>query len=128
MLGEPSVQFIGDPKQIVSRVGIGTGCGCHLDVYGELGCDIAVTCDDAHCYFSHIPAAADTDMPVIRVNHGTSEEPGMVTLTQYINEHLDGVEAEHLSQGCQYLPISGDNTFGDPPVLTESVCNRDESA
>jgi hypothetical protein len=46
--------------------------------------------------------AEDVGTPVICVNHGTSEEPGMVTLTKYINEHFEGVFAEHLPQGCRY--------------------------
>jgi len=43
--------------------------------------------------------------PVIRVNHGTSEEPGMVTLTKYINDTLKGVRAEHLPHGSTFTLV-----------------------
>jgi hypothetical protein len=39
---------------------------------------------------------------VIRVNHATSEEPGMMALAQYVNENLPGVTATHLPQGCRF--------------------------
>ena len=43
--------------------------------------------------------AEDMGHPVIRVNHGTSEEPGMMAMTDYVNENLPGVTAEHLPHG-----------------------------
>lgn len=46
--------------------------------------------------------AGDAGHLAIRVNHGTSEEPGMVTLTQYINDHLEGLQAEHLLHGSTF--------------------------
>ena len=106
-IGEPLVQVVGDGAQQVSRVGIGTGCGCNIRAYQELGCDVSVVCDDGSCYWSAIQRADDADHPVIRVNHGTSEEPGMVTLTAYINEHLPGVTAEHLPHGSSFRLVGG---------------------
>ncbi len=80
----------------------GTGCGCNIQVYLDMGCDCSIVCDDGSCYWSGIQRAQELNHPVIRVNHGTSEEPGMVTLTQYINEELDGLEAEHLPHGSTF--------------------------
>jgi len=101
-IGEPYVQVVGDGSRQVSRVGIGTGCGCNTAIYQQMGCDVSVVCDDGSCYWSNIQCAADNEHPVIRVNHGTSEEPGMVTLTEYINANLPGVEAEHLPHGSSF--------------------------
>jgi putative NIF3 family GTP cyclohydrolase 1 type 2 len=98
-IGERCVQVVGDPRQRVSRLGIGTGCGCDIRVFQAMGCDASVVCDDGSCYWSGIQRAADAGHPVIRVNHGTSEEPGMATLTRYINENLPGLTAEHLPHG-----------------------------
>ena len=67
-----------------------------------MGCDVSIVCDDGSCYWSEIQRAADGDHPVIRVNHGTSEEPGMVTLTQYVNDTFAGVTAEHLPHGSSF--------------------------
>jgi len=101
-IGEPVVQVIGDGERVVSKIGIGTGCGCDIETYVRMGCDASVVCDDGSCYCFNIQWAADNDHPVIRVNHGTSEEPGMVTLTQYVNDTFDGVTAEHLPHGCSF--------------------------
>ena len=109
LLNEPAVQLTGDASTIVSRVGIGTGCGCSIPVYLEMGCDVSVVCDDGSCYWREIQRAEDMGHPVIRVNHGTSEEPGMESLTRYINEHLSGVEAEHLPHGATFR-LLGDLT------------------
>ncbi len=51
-------------------------------------------------YWQGLQCSADNQHPIIRVNHGTSEEPGMVTLTQYVNDTFPGVEAEHLPHGA----------------------------
>jgi len=101
-IGEPAVQVTGDLAQTVSKIGVGTGCACDLDESVAMGCDCSIVCDDGSCYWAGIQRAEDTGYPVIRVNHGTSEEPGMVTLTEYINAHLDGVTAEHLGHGSTF--------------------------
>jgi putative NIF3 family GTP cyclohydrolase 1 type 2 len=101
-LGAPLVEVAGDLDKPVSKIGVGTGCGCDVFVYLEMGCDCCIVCDDGTSYWRHVQYAADQGVPVICVNHGTSEEPGMATLAQYINEHLDGVAAEHLRQTCPF--------------------------
>ena len=93
--GEPLVQVAGDGGKLVSKVGIGTGCGCGIDTYWRLGCDVSIVCDDGTNWWGELQRAIDADHPVIRVNHGSSEDPGMVTLTAYINDNLPGVSAEH---------------------------------
>jgi len=98
-MGEPAVQVVGDGRRLVSRVGVGTGCACDPMVFQEMGCDVSIVCDDGNWYWQNIQCAADADHPVIRVNHGTSEEPGMVTLTEYVNETFPGLTAEHFPHG-----------------------------
>jgi len=95
-LGEPAVQVIGDGGRKVSKVGVGTGCLCDIGVFRAMGCDVSIVTDDGSCYWSGIQHAAEDGHPVVRVNHGTSEEPGMVTLTKYTNDHFPGLTAEHL--------------------------------
>jgi len=101
-LGEPAVQVVGPGDSTVSKVGIGTGCYCDLEVFQGLGCDASVICDDSNWYWEGIQFAADSGHCVIRVNHGVSEEPGMITLTEYVNEHLPGVAAEHIPHGSSF--------------------------
>jgi putative NIF3 family GTP cyclohydrolase 1 type 2 len=106
-LGEPRVQMAGDAGKLVSRIGVGTGCGCQIPEFREMGCDCSIVCDDGSCYWSVIQQAIDCDHPVIRVNHATSEEPGMVTLAAYLNEQFPGLVAEHLPQGCRFQLSAG---------------------
>ncbi|MBT7165731.1 MAG: hypothetical protein HN849_17815 [Victivallales bacterium] len=101
-VGEPQVQVSGDPDRLVSRIGIGTGCACGIPAYWEMDCDCSVVCDDGSCYWSNIQMAIDREHPVIRVNHATSEEPGMVTLAAYLEQAFPGLSVEQLPQGCRF--------------------------
>ena len=109
-LGEPLVQVTGDASQLVSLIGIGTGCGCNIPTYRAMDCDCSIVCDDGSCYWAGIQRADDFTHPVIRVNHGTSEEPGMVTLTKYINDNLEGLQAEHLYHGSTFRLVGAKET------------------
>ena len=104
-LGDPVVQLFGDKNKRITKLGIGTGCACRPDVFLEMGCDGAIVCDDGCRYWSDISWAVDTGLPLIRIGHGTSEEPGMASLTEYINRNLAGVMAEHfrLDLGVSYF-------------------------
>lgn len=98
-LGEPAVQVIGDGSQTVSRIGIGTGCYCDPAEMQLLGCDLSVTCDDGNWYWQNLQGAADRGHPVIRVSHGTSEEPGMVALARYLRQTFPLLDVQHLPHG-----------------------------
>ena len=100
-LGEPAVQVIGPPDQLVSKIGIGTGCYCDLAVFQQLDCDVSIICDDSNWHWEGIAFAADNDHAVIRVNHSVSEEPGMITLAQYINDTLP-ITAEYIPHGAPF--------------------------
>ncbi len=120
-IGEPMVQLTGDPSCMVSRIGIGTGCGCDIPTYQGMECDCSIVCDDGSCYWQGIQKAQDAGHPVIRVNHGTSEEPGMLTLTNYINSHLDGMRAEHLPHGSTF------QLLGEGVIVKRAEAGGDKS-
>lgn len=103
--GEPAVQFYGDASLPIRRLGIGTGCMCNPDVFRGMGCDAAIVCDDGAIYWRDIAWAVDEGMPLLRMSHGASEEPGMGTLTEYINANLPGVTAEHFPLNLQYTIV-----------------------
>lgn len=94
-IGEPLVQLFGQGSARVTKLGIGTGCCCRPDTFLEMGCDGAIICDDGCTYWHDVSWAIEASLPLVRIGHGTSEEPGMVTLTDYINENMPGVTAEH---------------------------------
>ena len=110
-IGEPIVQLAGDASQVVSKIGIGTGAICDIDRFIRLGCDCSVAIEEGarltgtgRC--NKILKAKDMNHPVICMDHGTAEEPGMVTLTKYINDNLEGLKAELLPHGCTFQLIS----------------------
>lgn len=98
-IGEPAVQVVGDGAAPVSKVGIGTGCYCDPLQYITLGCDVSIVCDDGNWYWERIQCAADAGHAIIRVNHGTSEEAGMVALTAYVRRVFPSLDVAHLPHG-----------------------------
>jgi len=104
-IGEPVIQFSGDPSAPVTRVGIGTGCACDPVIYREMGCDLHVVTDDGVSYWGPIQRSLDEGFPVVRVNHGTSEEPGMVTLTEYLNKTFPDATFKHLPHKPFYRAV-----------------------
>jgi len=113
-IGQPAVEVVGDPDKPVSRIGVGAGCISRVDTYLQMGCDCCITVDDSACYWGAVQHARDLGVPVICVNHCTAEEPGMVTLTRYINESIDGLAAEHLPQGCRYRLVAAEDASEQP--------------
>jgi putative NIF3 family GTP cyclohydrolase 1 type 2 len=103
-LGDPLVQFIGEAGRPVRRIGVGTGCLSSPNDYLKLGCDLGVACDDGTLYWGDLACAVDLNYPVVRVNHRTSEEPGMASLAEYLRREL-GLDAEYFYEGCTYRLI-----------------------
>jgi len=95
LIGQPYVEMAGKPDTIVSKIGIGTGCGCNTDVFKQMGCDAAVVCDDGSLYWHNLAWAIDSGFPVIRMYHGTSEEPGVMAMAKYTAQTFPELEVEH---------------------------------
>jgi putative NIF3 family GTP cyclohydrolase 1 type 2 len=104
-IGEPLVQVTGDLTQPISKIGIGTGCACDVETFIQMGCNCSIVCDNGSVYWANIQMAEDIGHPVIRVNHGTSEEPGMVSLTEHIHQNLE-IQAEHFPHGSTFQLVS----------------------
>jgi len=94
------MQFFGDGGKIVSRIGIGTGYACELEHYYRMSCDCVVVCDDNFLHWYDIAPAVDFGIPVIRVFHSTSEDPGMAWLAEYLRQEFPELQADHLPFGC----------------------------
>lgn len=99
-IGEPYVHVIGDGDKLVSKIGITIGCGGTVYHFVEMGCDVSVITDDGTCFWSDLKYAKDYDHCVIYINHGTSEEPGMVTMTRYLKENFLELKSEHYPHRC----------------------------
>lgn len=94
-LGENGIQVYGPADALVSRVGIGTGCATDPATFQAMGCDVSIVSDDGTAYWRQLQRCEDEGHPFLRVHHGTSEEPGMVTLTQYLQKHLPRLDVKY---------------------------------
>jgi putative NIF3 family GTP cyclohydrolase 1 type 2 len=47
----------------------------------------------------------DAGLPVIVVNHATSEEPGMMRLAEHLQAHFTEVPVHFIPRGCLYRLI-----------------------
>ena len=106
-LGQPGVAFWGDSGRLVSSVGVGTGCYCTPIAYMELAADMYVAVDDTIRNWVETSFSLDTGLPLVVVNHGTSEEAGVRELSAFLKEKLAPIEVTHLPQGCSYRWIPG---------------------
>ena len=102
-LGEEHIAYFGDDNALVSRIGVGTGCACAIELFYELGCDLSIICDDDYLssFWREISWALDAGHPVVRVAHCTAEEPGMQSLTEYINGRLP-INASYFRSAGRY--------------------------
>jgi len=95
LIGQPYVEMVGNPDTPVSKIGIGTGCGCDTDTFKRMGCDAALVCDDGSLYWHNLAWAIDSGFPIIRMYHGTSEEPGVMAMAKYTADTFQELEVEH---------------------------------
>lgn len=104
-LSEPLVQVIGDGDKLVSKVCLGPGYASTVQMGREMGCDVNIMCDDGSLFWMDIQCAVDMEYPIIRINHGTSEEPGSAMIARFINEHFDGIHANHFTHKPYYRMV-----------------------
>jgi len=105
-IGEPAVQVVGDLAMPVTHLGVGTGCACWPIAYREMGAQAGILCDDGSSYWRDIQWAADNGFGVIRVNHGTSEEPGVAAMAKHFSEKFAEVRFHHIPQGARFRLVS----------------------
>jgi putative NIF3 family GTP cyclohydrolase 1 type 2 len=103
---QPGVAFYGDGSYLVRTIGLGTGCICNPLNYSELEPDLFIGIDDVIRTWIQTTYAEDTGQPLIVINHGTSEEFGMRSLSGYLKKQLTAYEVIHFSQGCGYRWIT----------------------
>ena len=104
-LGQPAVGFYGNPDRTVASVGLGTGCiSDPFKLYG-LGADLAISVDDVVRAWIAGEWCQDTGKPLLVVNHCVAEEPGMVTLADYLKQAFPDLPVTHIPQACTYQSI-----------------------
>lgn len=106
-IGQPGVAFYGDPDYPVTSVGVGTGCICDPMEFADLKPDMFIAVDDVVRTWTQTAYASDTGQPLIIINHGTSEEMGIIMLNRLIMQKFPKIDTIHFDQGCTYKWITG---------------------
>lgn len=101
-IGQAGVAFWGDSSRLVCSIGVGTGCYCSPIAYMECGAEMYVAVDDTIRNWVETSFALDSGLPLVQVNHGTSEEAGVRELCNFLKKSLPQIEFVHLPQGCSY--------------------------
>ena len=106
-LGQTCLRFNGDPDRVVRKVGLGVGSLANPFAPHELGADLAVTADDDQLTRAWIGGewCRDTGFPLVVVNHGITEEPGVAAMAQHLSKQYPEIPVTHLQQGCSYREI-----------------------
>ena len=104
-LGQEVVHVIGDLEKNVSRIALGTGAITGYRQMYDMGADVLLLTDDGTRLWESGQWSLDSGVPLMIVNHSTSEEPGMITLARYIRETFPDVPVEHIPVGCLYHTI-----------------------
>ena len=101
-LGQESVHVVGDLEKKVSKMALGTGANTNYRQMFDIGADVLLLTDDGTRLWESGQWALDMGVSLIIVNHSTSEEPGMMTLTNYVRSGFPGVPVRHVPTGCLY--------------------------
>ena len=101
-LGQQEVRFSGARWKTASRLAVGTGAITDVRRMVELGADVLLTTDDGTVQWRDGAWLADLGVPMIAVNHMTSEIPGLHNLVHYLHEHFPGVPVEFVGPTCSY--------------------------
>jgi putative NIF3 family GTP cyclohydrolase 1 type 2 len=96
VLGQDSVQVIGDPGMRVSRPAVGVGCGGPDTDMIALGADVLVVCFDGASYWQARQRFAELGVGVITVEHGASEMWGIENLAAYLRETFPTIAVHYL--------------------------------
>ena len=105
-LGQRTVRLYGDPQRRINSV-----CAFYRrDTYAMLdsGADLVIAYDDNPTprAWTGAEMCHDTGYPMIVVNHGVLEEPGVASLASHLRDAFPDIPVIYLKQGCTYQEIS----------------------
>jgi putative NIF3 family GTP cyclohydrolase 1 type 2 len=101
VLGQDSVQVIGDPEMRVSRPALGVGCGgpdtdMVAGMPAHARADVLIVCFDGASYWQARQRFAELGVGVITVEHGTSEMWGIENLARYLEKTFAELEVRYV--------------------------------
>jgi len=104
-LGQNAVLVFGDLHQKVSRMAVGTGAITNLVAMHKLGADVILATDDGINSQSSGFWAIDASIPLLVVNHATSEIPGMRAMANYLKMKFPGLPVEYVDVEFPYSVV-----------------------
>ncbi|HME56356.1 MAG TPA: Nif3-like dinuclear metal center hexameric protein [Candidatus Lokiarchaeia archaeon] len=104
-LGQDAVLVVGDSGKEVTRVALGTGAITNYRTMHDLGGDVLLLTDDGTRLWESAQWSEDVGIPLIIVNHATSEEPGIRELARYLQSTFLHVPVYAIERGCLYHSI-----------------------
>lgn len=107
LAGQEAIAFYGDAKRMVSSLAIGTGCFSDpLDMM-DLKADAYIAVQDVVRTWVQTAYAIDSGLPLMVLDHGTTEDYGMKMLCDFVQGHTE-LPCTYLPQGCTFRLISGE--------------------
>lgn len=95
----------GNPHQKVSRMAVGTGAITNLVAMRKLGADVILATDDGINSQSSGLWSIDASIPLLVVNHATSEIPGMHAMVNYLKIKFPGLPVEYMDVEFPYSVV-----------------------
>jgi putative NIF3 family GTP cyclohydrolase 1 type 2 len=106
-LGQEAVQFVGPgDKQVKTIV---TGCGAWTplrEFIEEFNPDMVVCTDDGSRYCSDSGLATDMNIPIVVLNHATSELPGIRKMAEHLQKKFPQIPIHYIPQTCTYRLVT----------------------
>ena len=106
VLGQDSVQVIGDPEMKVSHPSLGVGCGGPDTDMIEKGSDVLIVCFDGASYWAKRQRFAELGVGVVTVEHGTTEMWGIENLARHLNETFPEIEFLYFAEHARPWTVS----------------------
>ena len=95
-LYEFGVTVIGNLDQDIHCLGIGTGaCTDIIEMYNK-GADVCLVSDDGINNWVYTQWAMDKNIPLIVVNHLTSEAQGILQLSKYLSQNFSNIDFQYI--------------------------------
>lgn len=94
--GQSGIEVIGDLNKNINVLAIGTGAITDVFQMVDLGADVCLVSDDGINNWTATQWAMDHHIPLLVVNHMTSENAGMVGLKEYLTSQFPNLEVEML--------------------------------
>lgn len=104
-LGQETVGVLGDFGRRTEKIALGTGAITRYQQMAAMDADVLLLTDDGTRLWETAQWARDSGASVLLVNHATAEEPGMMTLREYMARLLP-VPVRHIPVGCLYRSVN----------------------